>query len=72
MALENGLGRGFISRVRAMRAVKQTETAELRKSTELSAGANNHELKPAIDASGQAEMSDSEASAAGRANRCSR
>jgi hypothetical protein len=63
MALENGLGRGFISRVRAMRAVKQTETAELRKSTELSAGANNHELTPAIDASGQAEMSDGEASA---------
>jgi hypothetical protein len=62
MALENGLGRGFISRVRAMRAVKQTETAELRKSTELSAGANNHELN-AIDASGQAEMSDGEASA---------
>ena len=49
--------------VRVMRAAKQTETAEIPKSTELSAGANNHELKPAIDASSQADISDGQASA---------
>lgn len=47
----------------AMRAAKPSEVAEIRKSTELSAGGNISELAPAIDASRLAEMSDGQASA---------
>src|SRR5262249_36007345 len=46
-----------------MRAAKPSEVAEIRKSTELSAGGNISELAPAIDASRLAEMSDGQASA---------
>jgi hypothetical protein len=46
-----------------MRAAKPSEVAEIRKSTELSAGGNISELAPAIDASRLAEMSDGQTSA---------
>jgi hypothetical protein len=46
-----------------MRATKPTESAEIRKSTQLSAGANINELTPAGDASRQTEISDGQMSA---------
>ena len=61
--LKKYLGRGFNRGVRVMRTDKPTESAEIRKTTELSAVANVNELTPAIDASRPAEISDGQMSA---------